>query len=74
LIYGNNTRSGPFRAIRWDALAAIGMEDTNFAGRANAGQGGAPRAEITEVGLYRRRVGVFKIVNSRAIRAGYKIL
>ncbi|MEP6801660.1 MAG: glycosyltransferase family 2 protein [Acidobacteriota bacterium] len=79
VLYGHRyTDLGPFRAIRWDAYAKIGMEDTNFGWTCEM-QVKAIRAglAIAEVPVsYRRRVGVSKITGtvSGTLRAGYKIL
>jgi len=78
-IYGKQyTDLGPFRAVRWDALAAIGMEDTNFGWTCEM-QVKAARLDLRVVEVpvsYRRRVGVSKIAGTftGTIRAGYKIL
>ena len=78
-IYGRQyTDLGPFRAVRWDALGAIGMEDTNFGWTCEM-QVKAARLNlrIVEVPVsYRRRIGVSKIAGTftGTIRAGYKIL
>ncbi|GJQ27690.1 MAG: hypothetical protein HBSAPP02_27220 [Phycisphaerae bacterium] len=72
------TDLGPFRAIRVDALAALGMDDETF-GWTIQMQIRALRAglRVTEVPVdYRRRIGVSKISGtlSGVIRAGTKIL
>jgi glycosyltransferase involved in cell wall biosynthesis len=78
-IYGQQyTDLGPFRAVRWDALTAIGMEDVNFGWTCEM-QVKAARLglRVVEVPVsYRRRVGVSKIAGTftGTIRAGYKIL
>jgi len=78
-LYGfRYTDLGPFRAIRWEALRRIGMEDTNFGWTCEM-QVKAVRAglRIVEVPVsYRRRVGVSKIAGTvtGTLRAGYKIL
>jgi len=78
-LYGHRfTDLGPFRAIRWDALRRIGMEDTDFGWTCEM-QVKAVRLglRIVEVPVsYRRRVGVSKIAGTftGTIRAGYKIL
>lgn len=78
-LYGFRfTDLGPFRAIRWDALRRIGMEDTNFGWTCEM-QVKAVRSglRIVEVPVsYRRRVGVSKIAGTLGgtLRAGYKIL
>ncbi|HEX7181486.1 MAG TPA: glycosyltransferase family 2 protein [Thermoanaerobaculia bacterium] len=79
LLYGHRfTDLGPFRAIRWEALERIGMEDPNFGWTAEM-QVKALRhgLKTTEVPVsYRRRVGVSKITGTvlGTLRAGYKIL
>lgn len=79
LLYRHRfTDLGPFRAIRWDALERLRMEDPNFGWTAEMqvkalGHGLA----VTEVPVsYRKRVGVSKITGtvSGTLRAGYKIL
>ena len=79
LFYGHRyTDLGPFRAIRWDALERLRMEDPNFGWTAEM-QVKALRCglRVTEVPVsYRRRVGVSKITGTLTgtLRAGYKIL
>ncbi len=79
LLYGHRyTDLGPFRAVRWTALARIGMEDTNFGWTCEM-QVKALRAGLRVVDVpvsYRRRVGVSKITGtvSGTLRAGVKIL
>jgi glycosyltransferase involved in cell wall biosynthesis len=79
LIYGHRyTDLGPFRAVRWDALRRIGMEDTNFGWtcemQVKSLRAGLAVAEVPV--SYRRRVGVSKITGtvSGTLHAGYKIL
>jgi len=78
-IHGQQyTDLGPFRAVRWDALAKIAMEDTTFGWTCEM-QVKAARLNlrIVEVPVsYRRRIGVSKIAGTftGTIRAGYKIL
>ena len=78
-IYGQQyTDLGPFRAVRWGALEAIGMEDVDFGWTCEM-QVKAARLglRVVEVPVsYRRRVGVSKIAGTftGTIRAGYKIL
>jgi len=72
------TDLGPFRAIRWSSLQAIGMRDTNFGWTVEM-QIKAVRAglRIEEVAVsYRPRIGLSKITGtvSGTVRAGYKIL
>ncbi len=69
---------GPFRAIKWDALIALNMQDHTFGWTVEM-QVKAVRAglRITEVPVsYRKRVGVSKVTGtiSGTIKAGYKIL
>lgn len=79
LLYGHRfTDLGPFRAIRWDALERIAMEDPDFGWTAEM-QVKALRhgLDVTEVPVsYRKRVGVSKITGtvSGTLRAGHKIL
>lgn len=79
LLYGYRyTDLGPFRAIRWEALQRIGMEDTNFGWTCEMQVKALRRGvRVTEVPVsYRRRVGVSKITGtlSGTLRAGWKIL
>ncbi len=78
LLGARYTDLGPFRAIRWDALEALGMADTNYGWTVEM-QIKAKRAElrVKEIPVrYRRRVGVSKISGtiSGTIKAGSKIL
>lgn len=79
LLYGHRyTDLGPFRAIRWDALERLRMEDPNFGWTAEM-QVKALRhgLQVTEVPVsYRKRVGVSKITGTvkGTVLAGYKIL
>jgi len=79
LLYGHRyTDLGPFRAIRWEALERLAMEDPNFGWTAEM-QVKALRhgLRVTEVPVsYRRRVGVSKITGTLkgTVLAGYKIL
>jgi glycosyltransferase involved in cell wall biosynthesis len=79
LRYGYSyTDLGPFRAIRWEALSRLRMEDRNFGWTVEM-QIKAVRAalSIAETPVsYRRRVGVSKITGtlSGTLRAGAKIL
>jgi glycosyltransferase involved in cell wall biosynthesis len=79
LLFGvRYTDLGPFRAIRWDKLRALQMEDENFGWTVEM-QIKAARAKlrITEVPVdYRPRIGHSKITGtlSGTLRAGYKIL
>ncbi|MFN7950293.1 MAG: glycosyltransferase family 2 protein [bacterium] len=78
-LYGHRyTDLGPFRAIRWDALAALDMRDPAFGWtvemQIKALQRGLRVAEIPV--RYRRRIGASKITGtvSGTVRAGAKIL
>jgi glycosyltransferase involved in cell wall biosynthesis len=79
LLYGVRfTDLGPFRAIRYDSLLALGMRDRDFGWtvemQVKAARAGL-RAEEVPV-RYRRRIGVSKISGTLAgsVRAGVKIL
>jgi glycosyltransferase involved in cell wall biosynthesis len=72
------TDLGPFRAVRWDALRALGMRDRGFGWTVEM-QARAARAglAVTEVPVrYRRRIGRSKISGTLpgAWGAGWKIL
>ncbi|NJN25091.1 MAG: glycosyltransferase family 2 protein [Cyclobacteriaceae bacterium] len=79
LIYKINfTDLGPFRAIRYDQLIAINMQDKTYGWtvemQVKAAKGGL---KCTEVPVdYRRRIGVSKVSGTvkGTIMAGYKIL
>jgi glycosyltransferase involved in cell wall biosynthesis len=79
LLYGfRYTDLGPFRAMRYSSLVALGMRDETFGWTAEM-QVKAVRARlrIAEVPVsYRRRVGTSKITGtlSGTIRAGMKII
>ncbi len=78
-LYGfRYTDLGPFRAIRWEALERIGMEDRDFGWTCEMQVKAVKlRLRIAEVPVsYRRRVGVSKITGtvSGTLRAGVKIL
>ena len=72
------TDLGPFRAVRWDALEAIGMTDPTFGWtvemQVRAAALGLRSLEVPV--SYRRRVGVSKITGTLAgtVRAGATIL
>ena len=72
------TDLGPFRAIRYDSLVNIGMQDTNFGWtvemQIKAVQKGLRILEIPV--RYRQRVGVSKITGtvSGTLKAGTKII
>jgi glycosyltransferase involved in cell wall biosynthesis len=72
------TDLGPFRAIRWDALAGLGMRDRDFGWTVEM-QARAARAgwRVAEVPVrYRRRIGRSKISGTvrGVLAAGAKIL
>ena len=79
LLYRHRyTDLGPFRAIRWDALERLQMQDPDFGWTAEM-QVKALRHKlrVTEVPVsYRKRVGVSKITGTLkgTFLAGYKIL
>ena len=72
------TDLGPFRAIRWEALEALGMEDRTYGWtvemQIKAAQAGLRSVEVPV--HYRRRIGVSKITGtvSGTVRASAKIL
>ena len=72
------TDLGPFRAIRWEALEALGMEDRTYGWtvemQIKAAQLGLRSVEVPV--HYRRRIGVSKITGTigGTVRASYKIL
>jgi hypothetical protein len=79
LLYGHSyTDLGPFRAVAWDALRRLRMEDRTFGWTVEM------QIKAAKIGLvvaetpvsYRRRVGVSKITGtfSGTVRAGAKIL
>jgi hypothetical protein len=79
LLYGHSyTDLGPFRAVAWDALRRLRMEDRTFGWTAEM------QIKALKTGLvvaetpvsYRRRLGVSKITGtfSGTIRAGARIL
>jgi glycosyltransferase involved in cell wall biosynthesis len=79
LLYGYRyTDLGPFRAIRWDALRRLGMQDRNFGWTVEMQVKAVRKGlRIVEVPVsYRKRVGVSKITGtvSGTLRAGWKIL
>ncbi|MCC5936852.1 MAG: glycosyltransferase family 2 protein [Lunatimonas sp.] len=78
-IYGTHyTDLGPFRAIRWEALWDLGMEDRNYGWTIEMQIKAAKKGmKTTEVPVnYRRRIGVSKVSGTvrGVIGAGYKIL
>lgn len=79
LLYGHRyTDLGPFRALRWDAYARLGMRDTGFGWTCEMQVKALRRGlRVVEVPVsYRRRVGVSKISGTLTgtLRAGIKIL
>jgi glycosyltransferase involved in cell wall biosynthesis len=79
LLYGvGYTDLGPFRAIRWDTLAALGMQDRNYGWtvemQIKAAQRGIAYREIPV--SYRQRIGVSKVSGTirGSVSAGAKIL
>jgi glycosyltransferase involved in cell wall biosynthesis len=72
------TDLGPFRAVRWDALEQMAMEDRNFGWtvemQIKAAMKGLRCAEVPV--SYRKRIGVSKITGTvkGTIKAGVKIL
>ena len=79
LFYGIKfTDLGPFRAIKYDKLLQVGMEDTNYGWTVEM-QLKAARLQLkcTEVPVqYRKRIGVSKVSGTikGTFMAGYKIL
>ena len=75
---GRFTDLGPFRAIRFDSLKAIGMEDTNFGWTVEMQiKALKQNFRILEIPVkYRARVGVSKITGtvSGTVKAGTKII
>ena len=79
LIYDYHfTDLGPFRAIRYDQLLALQMEDTNFGWTVEMQVKAAKqKLRCTEVPVtYRKRIGVSKVSGTvkGPFMAGYKIL
>ena len=72
------TDLGPFRAIRYDSLMAIGMQDTNFGWTVEMQiKAVKNKLRIIEIPVnYRQRVGVSKITGtiSGTFKAGTKII
>ncbi|MCB9181514.1 MAG: glycosyltransferase family 2 protein [Flavobacteriales bacterium] len=78
-LYGvHYTDLGPFRAIRWEALEHLGMEDRNYGWtvemQVKAARQRLPYAEVPVD--YRRRIGFSKVSGTLkgTIMAGYKII
>lgn len=79
VLYGAKfTDLGPFRAIRYDSLMALGMRDRNYGWTVEMQVKAArKKMKFTEVPVdYRRRIGVSKVSGTvkGVIGAGYKIL
>ena len=79
LLYRHRyTDLGPFRAITWDGLERLQMQDPNYGWTAEMQVKALRRGlRVTEVPVsYRRRVGVSKITGTLkgSFLAGYKIL
>lgn len=79
LLYGYRfTDLGPFRAVRWEKLEALNMQDPNFGWTVEMQVKAArQRLRCVEVPVrYRQRVGVSKVSGTIAgsVRAGHKIL
>ena len=79
LLYGvEYSDRGPFRAIRWDTLQALGMQDRNYGWtvemQIRAAQHGVRYAEVPV--SYRPRIGVSKVSGTvrGSLSAGAKIL
>lgn len=78
-IYGYRfTDLGPFRAVTWNALKEIGMQDQDFGWTVEMQVKAARKAvRAVEVPVsYRRRIGVSKVTGTvkGSVKAGYKIL
>lgn len=79
LFYGvKYTDLGPFRAVRWEALQAMGMRDRTFGWTVEMQLKAAKqRLRITEVPVdYRKRIGFSKISGTvkGSVLAGWKII
>lgn len=79
LFYGMKfTDLGPFRAIRFDKLLAIGMKDQNYGWTVEMQLKAAKyKLKVTEVPVnYKKRIGVSKVSGTikGTIMAGYKII
>ena len=79
LLYGvRYTDLGPFRAIRWETLQELGMQDRNYGWtvemQIKAAQRGVAYREVPV--SYRRRIGVSKVSGTvrGSVGAGAKIL
>lgn len=79
LFYGFRfTDLGPFRAIKYDSLIALGMEDRTFGWTVEMQVKALKKGlTCTEVPVsYRKRIGVSKITGTLTgtVKAGYKII
>lgn len=79
MFYGFRfTDLGPFRAIRYDSLIALGMEDKTFGWTVEMQVKALKKGlKCTEVPVsYRKRIGVSKITGTLTgtVKAGYKII
>ena len=79
LFFGYHfTDLGPFRAIKWDRLLALNMEDKNYGWTVEMQVKAAQqKLKCTEVPVnYRRRIGVSKVSGTLkgSVLAGHKIL
>lgn len=79
VIFGYRyTDLGPFRAVRWEVLEALEMEDRNFGWTVEMQVKAAKQqVDVVEVPVdYRRRIGVSKVTGTLkgTVMAGYKIL
>ncbi len=79
LFYGFKfTDLGPFRAIRYESLLSLGMEDTTFGWTVEMQVKALKKGlKCTEVPVsYRKRIGVSKITGTLTgtVKAGYKII
>ncbi len=79
LLYGvKYTDLGPFRAVRWEALQAMGMRDRTFGWTVEMQLKAAKQGlRITEVPVdYRKRIGFSKISGTvkGSVLAGWKII
>lgn len=79
LFFGHRfTDLGPFRAIRYDSLKALGMQDKNFGWTVEMQIKAVKRGlRIQEIPVhYRKRVGVSKITGTftGTVKAGTKII
>ena len=74
----NFTDLGPFRAIRFTSLIALGMQDTNYGWTVEMQiKAAKKKLRCTEIPVrYRKRIGVSKVSGTikGTVMAGYKIL